>query len=290
MPTVLNSLPGDATHPLKAHDFRIAGHAQPIAVRVFEPLMADRSALLPVVLYLHGGGFIGGSVDEAQVTALTLARDIPAVVVVPGYSLAPAFPFPHAAEDVWLCAQWIHANAHEVHGDRERIGVAGHDAGGNLATVSTMIARDRGGPALLAQALLAPLLDPSMTRMADERRIIAPDLDATECARCYRAYLPSGAASLHPYAAPLESRRLNGLPPAFIASAEHDLLHIEAERYAGELINAGIPVQVTRYLGVAHQALATHAEALADVAAFLRKKLSALPAPWHQNAVPYLSQ
>jgi acetyl esterase/lipase len=96
----------------------------------------------------------------------------------------------------------------------------------------------------------------------------------SECARCYRAYLPSASQRLHPYAAPLESRRLVGLPPALIASAEHDLLHIEAEKYAGELIAAGIPTEVTRHCKASHHGLATHPGALHDVVTFFKKRLS----------------
>ena len=97
-----------------------------------------------------------------------------------------------------------------------------------------------------------------MTRVADERKVLCPDLELSECARCYRAYLPNPSQRLHPYAAPLESRRLAGLPPALIASAEHDLLLIEAENYAAELIAAGVPTEVTRHCQASHQALAAH--------------------------------
>ncbi len=97
----------------------------------------------------------------------------------------------------------------------------------------------------------------------------------SECARCYRAYLPNASQRLHPYAAPLESRRLAGLPPALIASAEHDLLHIEAEKYAGELIAAGVPTEVTRHVqGFASRASRRIRARFADVVTFFRKRLS----------------
>jgi acetyl esterase len=155
------------------------------------------------------------------------------------------------------------------------MGVAGHDAGGNLATCLAAVARDRGEFAFSAQALLAPLLDPSMTRMANEDEIVDPDLGASECAQCYRAYLPNASQWLHPYAAPIESRRLAGLPPALIASAQHDLLHVEAEKYAGELIAAGVPTEVTRHCNASHHELGTHPAALGDVVAFFQKRLPA---------------
>jgi acetyl esterase/lipase len=248
----------------------ITGHARPITLRSYRP--ASDGKVLPIVLYFHGGGFTQGSLDDADIAAATIARDTPSWVISVGYSLAPEFPFPAAPEDGYRAAQWAVAHARAQRADPARIGIAGHDAGGNLATSVAAIARDRGDIAFLAQALLAPLLDPSMTRVADARKVMS-DQCMLECSRCYRAYLPNASQRLHPYAAPLESRRLTGLPPALIASAEHDLLHIEAEKYAGELIGAGVPTEVTRYGRASHRALATHPGVLADVVAFFRKRL-----------------
>jgi acetyl esterase len=253
-------------------DVRIMGHAQPIMLRSYRP--ASDGTILPIVLYFHGGGFVRGTLDDADRAATTIARDTPAWVVSVGYSLAPQFPFPAAPEDGYRAAQWVIAQARAQRADPHRIGIAGHDAGGNLATCVAAIARDRGDIRMSAQALLAPLLDPSMTRLADQAKVLCPDFEASDCARCYRAYLPNPSQRLHPYAAPLESRRLNGLPPALIASAEHDMLHIEAEKYAGELIAAGVPTEVTRHCNASHEALASHADALADVVAFFRKRLA----------------
>jgi acetyl esterase len=253
-------------------DVHIAGHAQWIGLRSYRPAI-DTEASLPIVLYFHGGGFIDGSLEDADTAATIVARNTPAWVISVGYSLAPAFPFPAALEDGYRALQWAVANAGNHHADPQRIGVAGHDAGGNLATCLTAMARDRGEIQISAQALLAPRLDPSMTRLANENQIVAPDLGMSECAECYRAYLPNASERLHPYAAPLESRRLGGLPPALIASAQHDLLHVEAEKYAGALIAAGVSTEVTRHRNASHGALATHSAALADVVSFFRKQL-----------------
>jgi acetyl esterase len=258
---------------LSIEDVRIAGHAQPILLRSYRP--ATDGTVLPIVLYFHGGGFVRGTLDDASIAATIIARDTAAWVISVDYSLAPAFPFPAALEDAYRAAQWAVANARAQRADPKRIGVAGHDAGGNLATCLAALARDRGDIAISAQALLAPLLDPSMTRMADENKVRSPDMGMTECSQCYRAYLPNAAQRLHPYAAPLESRRLAGLPPALIASAQHDMLHIEAEKYAAELIAAGVPTEVTRHVDASHNALAASPAALADVTAFFRKRLRA---------------
>jgi acetyl esterase len=261
---------------LKVEDVRIAGYAQPITLRVYRPVPNPKG--LPVVLYFHGGGFVRGSLDDADVTASRLALDTPALVVSVGYSLAPAFPFPAAPEDAYLAARWAFVNARSYGGSPQRIGVAGHDAGANIAASLTLIARDRGEVPILAQALLAPLLDPSMTRIADETKLREADTDVSDCARCYRAYLPEASQRLHPYAAPLESTRLGGLPAALIASAEHDLLHIEAERYASNLIAAGVPTQVRRHRSASHSKLPLLPAVLEEVCTFFRQRLAVTPA------------
>ena len=228
------------------------------------PLCLYRPALsgpLPGVLYFHGGGFTSGSVEDVEVPAMALAESVPALVVAVGYALAPAHPFPAAVEDAHAAALWLAERAGPL-------GVAGHDAGGHVAVSLTLLARDRGGPEFAAQALLGPMLDPSLTRVGDGEG------NVTDCARCYRAYLPEAALRLHPYAAPLESRRLGRLPPIMIATAQNDVLRPEAESYAARLIDAGVPTEVTRFAGVSHAGLAHHPPALAAAADFFRRRLT----------------
>ncbi|GAB3628691.1 alpha/beta hydrolase [Pandoraea terrae] len=277
---------------VRTDDVTIEGHAGQIALRLYRPqphqaapsgedgVVVPLGARLPTVMYFHGGGFTRGSLDDGDAAAHYLASQVPALVVSVAYSLAPQHPFPAAPEDAYRAALWAYRHARRFGGDARRMGVAGHDAGGNLATALAMIARDRGEIEIGAQALLAPLLDPSMTRLGDVK--LPSDVEARECAACYRAYLPHAAQRLHPYAAPLESRRLAGLPPALIASAEHDLLHVEAEKYAGELIAAGVPTQVTRHRSASHGALAALPAALSEVAAFFTRQL-ALPPVGHNK-------
>jgi acetyl esterase len=256
---------------LEIDEVQIAGYAQRIALRLYWPMRAG--AALPIVLYFHCGGFTQGSLNDADAAATYIAEHTAALVVSVGYSLAPAFPFPAALEDGYLAAKWALEHGHAYHADPRRLGVAGHDAGGNLATCLSLLARDRGEFAVTAQALLAPLLDPSMTRVGDAQTLIS-DVKAGECAQCYRDYLPTVAQRLHPYAAPIESRRLAGLPAILIASAEHDILHLEAERYAAALIAAGVPTQMTRHRNASHYALAAHLPALDDVAVFFKRRLA----------------
>lgn len=257
---------------LNISDTRIAGHAQSITLRSYRQGSHD---ILPVILYFHGGGFVNGSLDDADNPASLLARLTPAWVIAVGYSLAPEFPFPAAAEDAYLALTWACENARAYRADAKCVAVAGFDAGGNIATSLAAIARDRGARPLSAQVMLAPLLDPSMTRLIDCAKAKLGDFEAADCARSYRAYLPLATQRLHPYAAPLESRRLGTLPPTFIASAEHDVARVDGETYARELITAGVPVEIIRYPGLSHEAIALHAPALERAANFLRYQLHA---------------
>lgn len=269
------------TNPITAQpseNLSIPGPAGPLVLRLYRPSTAR--VTLPVVLYFHGGGFVGGSLDDADAVAGFIAEQTPALVVAVDYALAPARPFPAAPEDAHAAARWTAEHAAGLGGDPARLAVAGDDAGGNLAAALTLIARDRNGPAILAQALVGPMLDPSMTRLGDGARLNS-DLSAATCARCYSQYLPQARQRLHPYASPLLSVRQAGLPPALIVTAECDVLHKEAEKYAEALIAAGVPTQVVRFAGVKHGELAGHRSALAEIAHFLRRRLWDAEAPAH---------
>ncbi len=253
--------------PLHVTDLRIQGHAKAIPLRLYRRAAATEG--LPVILYFHGGGFVRGSLAEADYAARYLANHTPALVVSVGYSLAPSYPFPAALEDAWHATVWTQQFAHRYGGNSKKIGVAGYDAGGSLANGLALIARDRGGIPIDAQALFGPMLDPSLTLLGDEQRL-ASDITATDCADSYRAYLPQISQRLHPYAAPLESKRLTGLPATHIATAENDVLHVEAETYASRLIAAGVRTQVIRYASVSHAELGNHALALLEVVHFFQ--------------------
>lgn len=239
------------------------------------PLRLYRSASdvrLPLVIYLHGGGFVAGSLDDADAAARCIAAGLPAAVLSVGYALAPAHPFPAAPEDAYAATLWAVEHAATLGADPERLVVAGDDAGGNLAASLALMARDRQDFRIAVQVLIGPMLDPSMTRAGDAQRLQS-DLSVADCTDCYRQYLPRLSQRLHPYAAPLESCRQAGLPPAYIATAEHDLLHCEAEKYGAALISAGVHTQVERFAGVTHAGLLAHPPVLAGAIQFMRCRL-----------------
>lgn len=262
---------GNTSPSVRIEGVTIQGFLKPIPLRLYMPDVDYGN--LPIIIYLHGGCFLQGDLDWADKAARTIASATPAVVVSVGYSLPPEFPFPAPLEDGYLACQWALDRAHSLRANPGQVGVAGHDAGGNLAAGICAMARDRKDIPIKAQALLAPLLDPSLTRLADARQLSAVDMSTTECAHGYRAYLPEFLQQLHPYAAPLESRRLAGLPPTLIVSAEQDVLRMEAEAYASALIGAGVPTQTIRFPDASHRSLAAHDEALSEVAAFFSRSL-----------------
>ncbi|WP_044563988.1 alpha/beta hydrolase [Azospirillum sp. B4] len=264
----------DSTGGITVCETRIPGYAQEVTLRLYRPAAAAKTLRpsLPVVLMFHGGGFTKGGLDDADPAARFIAHHTPAFVVSVGYSLAPAHPFPAAPGDAYRAALWVAQHARDFGGAANRLGVAGYDAGGHIVASLTFIARDQGDVPLKAQVLVGPMLDPSLTRVGDET-LLGSDITVADCAKCYRAYLPEAAQRLHPYAAPLESRRLAGLPPALIVTAQNDVLHVEAEKYAGQLIGAGVPTEVTRFPRVSHADLATNPAALAAIANFLGRRL-----------------
>jgi acetyl esterase/lipase len=206
-----------------------------VAVRVY----GKRSGAKPVALHLHGGAFTGGSVATSQ-RLPELIAEAGAVVVSAEYPLAPAHRFPDALEAMFdvlgglqrCCAQWVSR--------RSSVFVAGEESGGNLAAALALMARDRRA-ALAGQILVSPMLDPVMgtcsVRSADAGAVGCPWADG------WHAYLGSPEKAEHPYAAPLSARRLAGVAPALVLTAEDDPLRDECAAYAGRLHNAGVRVE-----------------------------------------------
>ena len=242
------------------------GYLRTRAAASFEPLAATSDA---VVVLLHGGGFVGGTIEDVSTAASALAERLAVTVVTPEYTLATEAPFPAAAEDAYAALRWAAARSRGVV-------IAGIEAGGNLAAAAAMIARDRGAPNVLAQILVSPMLDPTLTSTSMRCLPEAMRHGARACGAWYRAYLPAAADRLHPYAAPAASTRLAGLAPALILTAEFDPLRDEGEAYAARLREAGVPVTLTRYNGMIHGFFSLGAvfdqgkQAMAEAAAGLR--------------------
>ena len=217
-----------------------------LLARLYTPPSARRASGL--IVFFHQGGFVGGDLDQVDDFVRALAERTGYQVLSSTYTLAGEQPFPAAVEDAHAVLQWAAKQRRKIGWDDGQLIVAGLEAGGNLAAVASMMARDRGGPAIGGQILIMPMLDPglsscSMRSLSHDRGIV--DV-ADACAAGYRGYLQKAADRIHPYASPLQSSRLKNLPPALILSVDDDPLRDEAEQYAAKLSACGVQTRLTR--------------------------------------------
>jgi acetyl esterase len=206
-----------------------------------------RQDATPVLLYAHGGGWVMGGLDTHDGLCRHLAAASGWAVLAVDYRLAPERPYPAAVDDMARALAWLRGPKAASHGiDPGRIAVAGDSVGGHLATVTARRARD-AGTGLAGQILICPVIDPA----ADYPDLDEYGLDRDEMRFFWDAYAPPGVDRTAPDLDPLRAD-LAGLPPAVVVTAELDLLHTEAERYAARLLAAGVPVTATRYQGLIH--------------------------------------
>jgi acetyl esterase len=253
------------------------GPAGAVPVRVYTP---HGSPPFPVVVWFHGGGWVLGSIEEHETVCRQLCEGAGAVVVSVGYRLAPEHRFPAAAEDCYAATVWAAAHAAELGGDAGRLAVAGDSAGGNLAAVVALMARDRGGPPLRFQLLVYPVTDGTMGSSSMRENGEGYFLTAEAMRWFWDHYAPDPADRSNPYAAPLAAADLAGLPPALVITAEFDPLRDEGETYGARLREAGVPVAVSRYDGMIHGFFTSGAlfdaagKAVAEASAALRAALA----------------
>lgn len=226
-----------------------------ILARLYFPMDAG-SGLLPVAVYFHGGGFVIASVNTYDSSCRALANPTGCIVASIAYRLAPEHPFPAAVNDAYAATQFFLTTAGEVGGDPERVAVVGESAGGNLAAVVCLRARDDDAPMPVHQGLVYPLVT------------FAPEGEATESIETYANAVPLNAAALDwfgsyyltdpseasdPFTSPLDVDDLSGLPPATIIQAQIDPLQSQGTLYAEALEEAGVEVTRSLYEGVTHE-------------------------------------
>jgi acetyl esterase len=226
-------------------ELTVQGAEDKLAARLYKPAVADGNAL---IVFFPPGGFVTCDLEDLDPFARALTGNSGCSVLVSSYTLAAVRPFPAAVEDAYAVLKWTAKHRAKLGWDGKHLITAGIEAGGNLAAVSALIARDRGGPPLAAQLLIMPMLDPGLTScsMRDVAGNIGCKLEAEACAAGYRDYLPRAIDRTHPYASPLQSSRMKGLPPALIVSADEDPLRDEAEQYGAKLIASGTKTLVRR--------------------------------------------
>ena len=230
-------------------DRRIAISDGEITVRVYTP---DAAGPLPAVVWMHGGGWVLGNLDSTDATCREIANQAGAVVISVDYRLAPETKFPGPVEDTYAALTWVTENAGSLGVDVQRLAIGGMSAGGNLASAASLMARDRGGPGLLHQVLIYPVLGYDFDTDSYLRNREGFGLSKATMVWYWEQYLGDPADAANPYAAPLSSTSLKGLPPALVITAEFDPLLDEGEAYATRLSGDGVPTTYSMYEGAIH--------------------------------------
>lgn len=259
-------------------DRTIPGPVRPIPVRVYSP---DPSRRLPVLVYFHGGGWVIGNIEQVDPQCRALANGAQCVVVNVDYRLAPEHKYPAAADDAFAVVRYVAAHPEEFSIDPARIAVGGDSAGGNLATVCCLMAREQGGPKIAFQLLVYPVTDYDDNRPSTNEFAEGHLLTKVMMSWFWNHYIVSPEQGREPHASPINAKDLAGLPPAFVLTAECDPIRDQGEAYAERLRQAGVPVKAKRYEGAIHVffnlggVIDSGREAVADSAAALREAFTA---------------
>ncbi len=224
--------------------------APDISVRVYRPRIVDAGVTLPGVYYIHGGGMILGTVEAEDATAESICDQVGAVVVSVEYRLAPEHPHPAQSQDCYAGLAWMARNAGSLRFDPQRLAVYGGSAGGGLAIAVTLLARDRGFPAIAFQMPIYPMIDDANETPSSHEITDIGIWDRAGNIEAWKWYL--GDAKPDQYAAPARAEDLSGLPPTFIDVGTVDLFRDEDIAFAARLMQAGVPTELHVYPGAYH--------------------------------------
>jgi acetyl esterase len=275
-----NAMPAELGGPEqpvhRVENRRLPGDGGLIPVRVYTPREASQ---LPAIVFFHGGGFVLGGLDSSDRTCRALANGSGCVVISVDYRLAPEHVFPAAADDAFAVTQFVAEHAADFGIDPTLLAVGGDSAGGTLATVTALRARDAGGPAIAFQLLVYPWVD--FVDDSPSVREYGADHFLTADAMAWFAdhYLPPPVDRRQPWVSPMHAN-LAGLPPAFVLTAECDPLRDQGEAYAHRLQAAGVTATLKRYDGMFHPFFSLGGiidgarEAMADASAALKVALT----------------
>ena len=234
----------------RVEDRKIPGPVIVIPVRIYTPF--ESTAPLPVLLWIHGGGFTIGSLESYDRICRVLAKRCDAIVVSVDYRLSPEHRFPAHVEDCWAALGWVAANAAQFGGDAARLAIAGDSAGGNLSAVCAILARDAGGPKLARQILIYPATAPRAD--SESHRLFAEGhLLSRRSILWFEEHRTGGKDHSADFRyAPLIARDLSGLAPALVIVAGFDPLRDEGIAYAHRLKDAGNAVDLIAFDGMVH--------------------------------------
>ncbi|MGF7029901.1 acetyl esterase [Paenibacillus mucilaginosus] len=236
-----------------------------VSVNILRPVNAPEP--LPVIVYIHGAGWVFGNAHTHDRLIRELAVGAQAAVVFPNYSLSPEAKYPTAIEEVYAVVDWVAKNGRDLGLDPNRLAVAGDSVGGNMTAAVTLMAKERGGPAIRQQLLFYPVTDASFDTESYREFAEGYFLRRDAMQWFWDQYTESEAQRSEITASPLRAttEQLEGLPPALVITAEADVLRDEGEAYANKLREAGVRVTAARFQGTIHDFVMLNA--LADTAA-----------------------
>ena len=250
---------GEATSPEPVGNVAnrtIPGAAGEVKARVYTP---KGDGPFPVAVYWHGGGFVIATIDTYDSSCRALCNAANCVVVSCDYRQAPEHPYPAAADDAFACFKWVTTHLKDLNAEGKPVALVGESAGGNLAAVTALRARDAGGVQPVYQVLVYPVTDwvgsyPSAELYADVKPLNKPML-----AWFTKYYLPDESKRGEPNASPLRAKDLTKLPPATVINAEVDPLRDQGFAYAAKLRDAGVAVKAVNFPGQTHEFFGTGA-------------------------------
>ena len=251
--------------------------AGPVPVRAYRPKGAGKDEVLPALLYIHGGGWVIGDLDTHDVVCRTLANGARCAVFSVEYRKAPESPFPAAVDDCFAALNFVSREEKKLGINAKQLAVGGDSAGGNLAAVMALMARDAGGPAISFQLLIYPGVDQRMGHPSIDSNGEGYLLTKKSMLYFRGHYLPRKEDWLDWRASPLLAKSLARLPPAFVMTAGYDPLRDEGKAYAERLAKEGVQTEYKNYADMVHgfitmgRVLDTTNTALADCAQALKK-------------------
>lgn len=265
-------------------DIEAVGPNGNIPVRIYRPVDTDPDDLLPLVVFLHGGGWVVCDLDSHDGLCRTLTNLSKCCIASVDYRLAPEHRFPVPVEDCYGALTWLVDHADDLKCDGDRVAIAGDSAGGNLAAVVCLMSRDRSGPSISSQILMYPVIDHQFDTESHRTQGTTNGLTSSEVQYYWQQYLPddetADTAGADAYASPLRAERFDDLPRALLVLPEHDPLRSEGEAYGSALAEAGVPTVVTVYNGMFHSFLMFGGDleaadaAMTQIASELRSALS----------------
>jgi len=258
-------------------DHRVPVTGGEITVRVYRPAGVGPH---PVLVFYHGGGWVIGDLYTHDGICRSIVNAAGCAVASVDYRLAPEFKYPTPVDDSYAGLLWVVANATRLGLDAARVAVGGDSAGGNLAAVMALMARDRRGPRLLLQILVYPVTNYDFNTISYRENATGFVLSTEDMRWFWRHYLSREEQGREPLVSPLLAKSLADLPPALVITAGCDPLRDEGEAYAGRLRDAGVAVTLTQYSGMFHgflrmtRILDQSRILLDEIATALRKSLS----------------